>query len=177
MTQPSTDEISMAAEYFIASECYRRGWVCSIVIGNAKTCDLHVSLPPKSREVKTLEVKSKGPKDGMWTFGKKGCASKNLIYVLVDYRGHFRYHIEHEKRRNTSKHWRPKCYIIPSREMHKYWKKGIGLGQKGGVTLASIRDKKTLHEKWTNIFDDGGEDGPPPTSKKQGAAQKKNLKK
>ena len=161
-------KVNMASELFVASECYRRGWVCSIVMANAKRCDLHVSFD-SGRDFKVLEVKAKTGMDGHWEIKKPPAGNKNTIYVLVDYRGHFENHIERLKLKKQKKHWRPKCYIIPSREIRKYWDPNAG--RNGGIRLSKIRYIKKYHEKWTNIFADGKDDGPPPETSKARKAQ------
>jgi len=135
-------------------------------MGNAKRCDLHVSF---GREVKILEVKAKSGKDGVWQMEYPEAGNKNTIYVLVDYRGHFEDHIERLKSKKQKKYWRPKCYIIPSRKIRKYWDSKAG--REGGIRLSRIRYLKQYHEKWTNIFDDGLDDGPPPESRSARSAQ------
>ena len=160
------NNINMASELFVASECYRRGWICNVTMGNAKCCDLLVKY---GKEQKALEVKAKSGKDGSWCMDKPNERDKNLIYVLVDYRGHFRDHIERPKSKKRKRHWRPKCYIIPSRDIGKYWDKKAG--RNGGIRLSRIRYEKRYHERWTNIIDDGHEDGPPPESRKARSSQ------
>ena len=167
----SSDErasrVNMASEFFVASECYRRGWIPSVVIGNAKCCDLHVSFG--NRDPKIIEVKAKSVKNGSWSMDKPKAGLKNTIYVLVDYRGQFENHIERPKATKLPKHWRPKCYIIPSREIRKHWDSKASYN--GGIRLSKIRHIKKYHEKWSNIFADGLEDGPPPVSRSARKAQ------
>ena len=57
--------INMASELFVASECYRRGWICNVTMGYAKSCDLLVKY---GKEQKALEVKAKVEKmaHGAW---------------------------------------------------------------------------------------------------------------
>ncbi|CAI8233181.1 MAG: Uncharacterised protein [Methanobacteriota archaeon] len=157
-------EIGMAGELFVASECFRRGIWVSITMGNHKTVDL-MAQNPKSGDVKCLEVKSKSPKDGAWIFDITKNARKNLLYVLVDYRGYFRDHIERTVS-NVNKNWRPKCYIIPSKEIRKYWKPSK-YHKSGVVPLSKIRHLNKYHEKWSLIFDNGVKDGPLPKSKRK----------
>ena len=113
--------IGDAAEFFVASECSRRGWKCSVVKGNAPSCDLIVANPDTS-EAKVIEVKATTSKRNVrWNIGYVP-DSNDLIYVLVHFKGEFSQHWESE----SFKPERPEVYILTIQEMKKLWSEDSG---------------------------------------------------
>ena len=147
--------IGDAAEFFVASECSRRGWKCSVVKGNAPSCDLIVANPDTS-EAKVIEVKATTSKTNIrWNIDYIP-DSNDLIYVLVHFTGDF------------SKHWesknfvpkRPEVYILSIQEMKSLWSEGGGSFDNSGIKKSSLmKHKNRYREKWSKIFDDGMPDG------------------
>ena len=58
----------MAGEMFVASECFRREWECTITLGHAKKVDLIV-LDTKTNKSYTIDVKA--TRSGSWAITKK----------------------------------------------------------------------------------------------------------
>ena len=131
----------MAGEMFVASECFRRKWECTITMGRAKNIDL-VVINPETNKIRTIDVKSiKG--GGTWELKKKSVIVKtNHFYVLVDFRSLFDKNIGN----------RPNCFIIPSTVV----KSLITKGGRGGecIDQRQVRGSKYV-ENWNLIFPGG----------------------
>jgi len=146
--------IGDAAEFFVASECSRRGWKCSVVKGNAPSCDLIVANPDTS-EAKVIEVKATTSKTNVrWNIDYVP-DSNDLIYVLVHFKGEFSQHWESE----SFKPERPEVYILTIQEMKKLWSEDSGSYNNPGIKKSSLKPRHPYREKWTKIFDDGMPDG------------------
>ena len=146
--------IGDAAEFFVASECSRRGWKCSVVKGNAPSCDLIVANPDTS-ESKVIEVKATTSKRNVrWNIGYVP-DSNDLIYVLVHFKGEFSQHWESE----SFKPERPEVYILTIQEMKKLWSEDSGSYDNSGIKKSSLKPRHSYREKWSKIFDDGMPDG------------------
>ena len=146
--------IGDAAEFFVASECSRRGWKCSVVKGNAPSCDLIVANPDTS-EAKVIEVKATTSKTNVrWNIDYVP-DSNDLIYVLVHFKGEFSQHWESE----SFKPERPEVYILTIQEMKKLWSEDSGSYDNPGIKKSSLKPRHPYREKWTKIFDDGMPDG------------------
>ncbi len=140
--QRSSHWAGMAGELFVASECFRREWECSITLGQAKKVDLHV-FNPKTNKGYTIDVKA--TRSGSWAVTKKNVGPKprsNHFYVLVQYRGKFLDHMDN----------RPDCYVVPATEIKKLITKGGRSGQH--LQLNAVRGTKYA-ENW-NLIVPGG---------------------
>ena len=139
----STHFTGMAGEMFVASECFRREWECSITLGNAKKVDLHV-FDTKTNKGYTIDVKA--TRSGSWQITKRDVGPKpkiNHFYVLLQYRGKFLDHMDN----------RPNCYIVPAKEIKKLITKG---GKNGTQHLEwnMVRGKR-YEENWNLIIKGG----------------------
>lgn len=144
----------MAGELFVASECFRREWECSITLGQAKKVDL-VVLNPKTNKGYTIDVKA--TRSGSWAITKKRVGAKpksNHFYVLVHYRGKFLDHMDN----------RPDCYIVPAKEIKKLITKGGRYG-KQHLELSAVRGTK-YQENWNLIIPGGKRPVPSATHSK-----------
>ena len=139
----TTHWTGMAGEMFVASECFRREWECTITLGHAKKVDLIV-LDTKTNKSYTIDVKA--TRSGSWAITKKQVGPKphrNHFYVLVQYRGKFLDHMDN----------RPDCYIVPAKEIKKLITKG-GRFNEQHLQWNAVRGTKYA-ENWNLIVGKG----------------------
>lgn len=63
--------LSMAGEYGVCSKLSAKGFVCSIVYGNAKAIDIFITNPQISNKYKSIEVKTSRNNDIVTNFFQK----------------------------------------------------------------------------------------------------------
>lgn len=63
--------LSMAGEYGVCSKLSAKGFVCSIVYGNAKAIDIFITNPQNPNKYKSIEVKTSRNNDIVTNFFQK----------------------------------------------------------------------------------------------------------
>jgi hypothetical protein len=137
--------VGMAAEMFVAAQCFRRKWLTALSHKNAEKIDMFVT-ELSTGKIRSIDVK--GTANGSWPITKKsvGKTSAKHFYVLVSYRGNFGNHMTN----------RADCFIIPSKEIKKLITKGGREGQE--IKSTTIREKKEFRkyiENWNLIISGG----------------------
>lgn len=74
---------SLAAEYFVAAELYRRGFSVGLTLGNAKAIDMFAEKESKSFRIQVKGIQS--PKSICWNLKKHSILRESdVYYVLVN---------------------------------------------------------------------------------------------
>jgi len=84
-SQDDKNFLNMAGEFLVAAELNRRGILCAVTYGTAKSADVWAFDKSGNRAVR-IEVKTTGPGSRRWVVGEKPLrqeASPDVLWVLV----------------------------------------------------------------------------------------------
>jgi hypothetical protein len=129
---------NLAAEFFVASQLNRFGYIVTVTFGNTKEVDLLVAHP----DGRKISIDTKGLKNkSNWPLSLR-LKRKDHFFVLVSYVNNF-LDIEHQ----------PEVFIVPSTEVHKIL--GSWSGNKN-VTCVDYRRVKDGQYKdaWHLLFNE-----------------------
>ena len=127
---------NLSAEFFIASQLFRKGYVVAVTYGNTKEIDLVVH----NAKGKMITIDVKGLKNSTNWPVKKRKEHRNHYYILVNY-----------KNKLADLDSFPEVYIIPGIEIKKYLSPWSGRPEVTAVAYSKVKESK-YKDAWDLLF-------------------------
>lgn len=131
---------NLAAEYFVASQLFRLGYIVNVTYGNTKQIDLVVLHPDLSKKA-TVDVKGLKNKTN-WIMPRDPLKRKDHFFILVSFK---------DKILNLVA--TPDVFIIPSRHVERLWGYWSGNKNVRAISYRKVNSKKYLN-RWDRLFRD-----------------------
>jgi hypothetical protein len=134
------ENANLAAEYFVASQLFRLGYIVNVTYGNTKQIDLVVIHPDLKRKV-TIDVKGLKNKTN-WPMPKNPLVHKDHFYVLISF-------LKQYKNLETM----PEAFVIPSSSVRRIWGLWSGHKTQRGISYKKANTRK-YKGRWDLLFRD-----------------------
>ena len=129
---------NLAAEFHVASQLLRLGYIATVTLGNTKEIDLIVAHP----DGRTVTIDSKGLKNTTnWPLNPK-LVRDTHFFALVCYRN-----------RLTKLDFHPEVFIVPSVQVHSVLSRWSGRPDISCVGYSKLRNSQ-YKEAWHLLFGD-----------------------
>ena len=127
-----SNSTNLAAEFFVASQLHRLGYIVTLTLGNTKEVDLLVAHP----DGRKVSIDTKGLKNKTnWPLTPK-LKRKDHFFALVSYVNHF-----------EDVECQPEVFIIPSVEIDK-----VLTGWSGSKTVTCVGYSKLKNSKYKKAW-------------------------
>lgn len=132
------ESANLAAEYFVASQLFRKGYIVTVTFGNTKQIDL-VVIHPETKKTVTVDVK--GLKNTTnWPMPRNPLIRKGHFYVLVSF-----------KHRIKNLSFMPEVFVVPSKYVKKLWTPWSRDSIQKGIMYGRVNNKK-FKDNWNLLF-------------------------
>ena len=130
---------NLAAEYFVASQLFRRGYIVTVTFGNTKQVDLVVLHPDHKRKA-TIDVKGLKNKTN-WPMPKKPLVHPDHFYVLVSFKNNY-----------DDLSVSPEVFVVPSKDVKNLWTRwSKSKTKQRAITYGRVRDRN-YKDSWDSLF-------------------------
>jgi len=131
-----TTSTNLAAEFYVASQLYRQGYIVTLTLGNTKEIDLIVAHP----DGRTITVDTKGLKNKTnWPVRPK-LVSDTHFFILVSYLNVF-----------EDIQVIPEVFVIPSKDVHKVLSLWSGSDTVSCVKYSAVKNS-IYKNAWRLLF-------------------------
>jgi hypothetical protein len=133
-----SNSTNLAAEFFVASQLNRLGYIVTLTLGNTKEVDLLVAHP----DGRKISIDTKGLKNKTnWPVSPK-LVTPTHFFILVSYVDHFQDVTHH-----------PEVFVIPSTEIRSVIVPWSGSKVVKCVVYSKVRNSK-FKDAWQLLFDE-----------------------
>jgi hypothetical protein len=134
--QSLNNSTNLAAEFFVASQLHRLGYIVTLTLGNTKEVDLLVAHP----DGRTITIDVKGLKNKTnWPLTLKLIRSTHF-FALVSYVNHF-----------NDMEFQPEIFVIPSTQISKVLTRWSGNEKVTCVGYSKLKNSK-YRNAWPLLF-------------------------
>jgi hypothetical protein len=134
-----TTSTNLAAEFYVASQLHRQGYIVTLTLGNTKEIDLIVA----HSDGRTITIDTKGLKNKTnWPVTPKLVRASHF-FILVSYLNAF-----------TDLEVAPEVFVIPSEEVHKvlsFWSGSDTVSCVGYSAVKNSNYKNAWHLLFKNL--------------------------
>jgi hypothetical protein len=128
---------NLAAEFFVASQLYRKGFIVTLTLGHTKEIDLIVAHPDGRRvtvDVKGLKYKTNWPL-------KPKCVRPDHFFILVSYLNKF-----------EDTEVQPEAFVIPSTSVESVMGAWTGRPEVTNVDYSRVAKRDEWKNAWDSLF-------------------------